>query len=215
MVRRFAFAVALLLASVWPTFAAVIYEQAPGAGSNNETISSTLDNLGGLPGLTVADDWTLAADAVITDVDWWGEPNAGSEDFRFVFYAATGISQLPGTVLLSTGGTVSSTAVTTGSGFDPVFSYSADLTTPFLATAGTRYWLSVFNQASDASWLWLSANAPGNLARLGVNPVPPFNSTVDDRAFQLATVPEPTALVTLGLGLAGLGACRWRLRHHC
>jgi hypothetical protein len=187
--------------------AGVIYEQLPGTNSNTEQISSTLDNFGQTPGFMTADDFVLATDAIITDVHWWGESNSGGNDFRFTFYADGG--GVPGPILHTSLGSLVASTVNVGSGFDPVSFYSSILDSPFTVSAGTTYWLSVFNQAGDASWLWLTADASGNGAALGVIPGPPWSHTQLNMAFQL-TVPEPASLSLLCAGLAGFGLLSWR-----
>jgi hypothetical protein len=198
----------LLLIATFNVQAGVIYEQLPGTNSNTEIISSTLDNFGQIPGFITADDFVLATDAIITDVHWWGESNSGGNDFRFTFYADGG--GVPGTVLHTSLGSLFASTVNVGSGFDPVSFYSSILGSPFSASAGTSYWLSVFNQAGDASWRWLTADASGNGAALGVIPGPPWSHTPLNMAFQLTTVPEPASLALLCAGLACFGLLSWR-----
>jgi PEP-CTERM motif len=188
--------------------AGVIYEQLPGTNSNTEQISSTLNNFGQLPGIITADDFVLATNAIITDVHWWGESNLGGNAFRFTFYADGG--GVPGSILHTSLGFFLASTVNVGSGFDPVSFYSSILDSPFSASAGTTYWLSVFNQAGDASWLWLAADDSGNGAAVGVIPGPPWSHSQLNMAFQLTTVPEPASVALLCAGLACFGLLSWR-----
>jgi hypothetical protein len=188
-----------LLFATFNARADVIYEQLPGTHSNLEIISSTLDNFGQAPGFRVADDFVLSSNEVINDVHWWGESNSGGNDFQFTFYADNG--GVPGAIVQTSGGSLSTGIVNVGSGFDPVNFYSSVLGSPFDVQAGTTYWLSVFNQAPDASWLWLRADASGNGSRFGLIPGPPWGGSIPDMAFQLTAVPEPGTLWLLATGL--------------
>jgi hypothetical protein len=145
-------------------------------------------------------------------VDWWGNPNSGGSNFQVSFYADGG--GVPGAILATFAVVHTATSVLTGSGFDPVFLYSANLVSPFHAVAGTEYWISVFNAAPDASWHWLSANALGDgAAQMFLGGVAwTRDPAMRDMAFELETAPEPVSFLSLGTGLAGIVLCRYRRR---
>jgi hypothetical protein len=92
--------------------------------------------------------------------------------------------------------TPTSSSATTGSSFDPVTFYSATLSDPFSASPGTTYWMSVFDDAPDARWLWLSANIDTIGASHRQNGATTWTAS-DDVSFRLSSeVPEPA---TFGL----------------
>ena len=152
--------------------------------------------------------------AIITDVHWWGEfspeVSAGGEDFTFTFYGDD--SGIPGNTLQESGGSLTEVTVNVSTSLDPVIFYSSIPDSPFSATGSAKYWLSIFDQASDASWVWLAANNAGNNSVQGINPGPPWNSFFNpwsDMAFQLTSDsdrsqnPPPCSLSVPGCSASG------------
>lgn len=86
-----------------------------------------------------------------------------------------------------------------------MFDYHVDLTTGFLAQAGTSYWLSIFSNSSSFSplWGWRSGSG-GDGASFQDNLNTGVGTAVaSDRAFALlAPVPGPSAIVLVILVLS-------------
>src|SRR4051812_20616572 len=136
--------------------ASTLFEQLPGPGSSNIT------QTGAASGNRVADNFQLASGGTVRTVEWWGWLNlfapgqgVGGSDYQITFYADAGGS--PGSPL-STMSVNPATFLTSVPAPVPITLYSAILSTPFSATPGTPYWVSVFDAAPGEAFWWISAN---------------------------------------------------------
>jgi hypothetical protein len=214
---------ASLCSSAW---AAVVYTQP----AQSPVVSARASQFVTPPGaftFQTFDNFSLNADTSIGDVHWQGAyfnvlipptsapiaPNATG--FGVNFYADN--AGLPG-ALLSTASFSPSGANESfvGNEFAPnlnvtlaIFDYDVVLSVPFLATAGTPYWLSVFAaspppSATDAQWGWTGGTG-GNGTSFQNGFAVNF-----DRAFSLTTtaVPEPPMIGLLTVALLVLFGVR-------
>ena len=184
--------------------AQIVYDNGVGGPAGiDDAFSSDLD-------VTIigADDFSLASTQTISVVEWSGvyaffDTPPATDDFTVEIYADS--SGVPGTLLSSTN--VGNSVNRTDSGFDDpvlgfdVYEYSANVT-PFAATAGTTYWLSIYGNTvgEDDDWLWGIVNGTGNSAQsndLGSN----WFVAGHQMDFRLIgpAVPEPSSVSLLGL----------------
>ena len=159
----------------------------------------------------VADDFTLTEDTLITDIHWWGNYDTGTapatDDFTITFYED--IFSRPGKQLDALSITRQSASGLTNINGVPVFKYDALLSAPFEVLANTTYWVSIDNDPDGTAWYWLQStqgNGQNALQRDGWFPGD------SDVAFELTTVPEPTTLAVVAVGLAGITVLRRKKR---
>jgi len=184
------------------------------AGSNNSIVSDR-----SFPNFS-ADDFLLSSAATITRVEWTGRyggtPNA-TDDFTIAFFeddgsggpSGFGLPNSATQVSFDVGNDVSRTA----SGIGNIFNYSADVS--FSASAGTRYYMSVFENTTTDSLFFrrIILNEIGddssNFNSVNSTDLIGWRDNGNRDDFRLyAAVPEPGSLAVFGL--AGLFLTRRR-----
>ena len=147
------------LAAVLPARAAVLYEQpwiAGGPRGASQGVYATYD------------DFLLESDSLITNVGWagftYGQDPVTSGPFTISFFEDS--NSAPGNLLsssLMSAGDMVFTPIPQFAAWS-VYDMSGDLQTPFQATAGTRYWLSVYSTSLTTFFAWDGTGNVNNLS---------------------------------------------------
>ena len=176
----------------------------------------------------VANDFTLAATATLDRFTWYGmhmtsgAPSTVLSNFSWQIFADA-LGQ-PGTEI-ATGNVIGATGTKTGlccNGFDLGTVYLFEAALGNLVLGPGTYWLGLSGYASagvDAGY-WAASSPDGNAHWRGGSiwvPAGPFNEG-EESAFAIfgpsdvVATPEPTSLLLMATGLAGVAACAARRR---
>ncbi len=195
-----------------------IYEQ-PIDPSGKFLLSSWLNPDGSDSDQYVWDNFTLQSNVTITEIDWFGvyDPTrfgAGGPvvDFSVSIYPSSLAGTEPAVanpplVQYQTGGNAGETSNGTVAG-GTLYAYKFSLPTPFVASAGVKYWVQIeaFQQGSLPDWcLVTSSGGDGNHFRKtsGAGGDVMYRAFPEDAAFALqgfvTDVPTPTSAATATL----------------
>jgi hypothetical protein len=210
---------AFVLACVLAVFASpdaraqIIYNNGPPNQQNGNEMTQWIQ----------AEDFVVSTATNLTSVHFWDIEAPGGTAYQgqiaWGIYSNAGGS--PGTLLASgaaIGGAVTRTFIQGGVlGIYNEYSDAFNIT-PFALTAGTTYWIGLHNGPltfqTRSEFYWETANA--NTSLTGHELIAPFTDGWADNgqqhAFYLDTVPEPSTLALLGLGVCGLFCVGWRRR---
>jgi hypothetical protein len=201
-------AIALAFGASSPAAASVIYDN----GGPNRAVTDEATEW------VQAEDFSLASATTLVGAHFWTvEFDAWDGSLTWYIFANSG--GLPGSAL-ATGNGKNVVKTATGNMIlgGPQYEYSFDFDAPLALAAGTTYWFGLHLSSDfDLDRIGWQLTTPG----LGANGVHSHLGTLDNwingggqHAFYLTdtstAVPAPSTLVTLGAGLFGLGAARFR-----
>jgi len=212
--------IAVLLAitlGVNSVIASVLYSQA--SDQRGGFVSDNIDTKD-----YIADDFILTQDSILTDVHWYGlygdQSTVTSAQFRIQLFMDLAGAPLPvpqDNAFVTA--TVTAPATDTGTTSDlsnaPIMLFDVDPFQSVNLLGGQRYWVSIVetDPTTDKPFFWASAaDARMAFRTIDSGPWTRGGETNVNLAFTLTghTIPEPTTLALMGLGLAGIGYKRHR-----
>ena len=206
----------------------IIFDQPPSPGyaaaSDTDYIALHGPDAGQHIWMRIADDFAFSTPQTIRQITWWGcyggddfptHPPIGDDYMRIRIYDPRPEDELPGNILYEQT-LINPSRVATGNIIDipgdpPEYRYQSDLATPFVAEAGSTYWLEIAQLGiSDSLFRWETTDTGSENDSTSINDIyldwTPSPGIAF--AFQLSDTPEPHAIVLLGLGFLAIARIR-------